>query len=171
MKPIAENAFTITKSLFYEGMLRVSREGYGKFARKALLVLLGLWLILLVITLATQGGIAQALGYLVVLALAGLWICVAMPRSNAKRAFAQLQTQCDGDMHRVTRFYEDHMEIVTESAVTTIKYAQVTQMLTSKHLLVLTCADKRGILLALDGFSAGNVTIVQTLIEKAKSEE
>ena len=37
MEKIAENQFTITKPLFMEGMLRISQDGYGKSAQKAML--------------------------------------------------------------------------------------------------------------------------------------
>lgn len=171
MEPIAQNSFTITKALFFEGMLRVSREGYGKFAKKALLALILLWIALLIITLASGGDILHAFGYLAILALIGIWICVVMPRSNAKRAFAKLQAQSDGHLQRTTCFFDDYLQITAENAVTTISYSQVTQILTSKHLLILTCADKRGILLLLSGFSTGDAQAVRSQIEHAQREE
>lgn len=170
MEPLAINSFTITKSLFYEGMLRVSRESYGKFARKALLVLAGLWLVLLVITLVADGNIFQTLGYLAVMAFAGIWICVIMPRNNAKRAFAKLTAQ-SGVLERTTCFYEDHLQITAENSITTIEYLQVSQILTSKRLLILTCEDKRGILLLLNGFSVGDAQTIRSLIEQNKRKE
>ena len=168
MQPIAENSFTITKALFYEGMLRVSRENYGKFAKKALLVLAGLWVILLIITLSTGGAFPQALGYLVILAFAGIWICVVMPRSNAKRAFRKLLAQSDGDLHRRTHFYEDHLVIGEDTA---IDYSQVTQILTSRHLLILICEDRRGILLLMEGFTVGNAMLVRSQIEEVRGRK
>lgn len=170
MQPIAINSFTITKSLFYEGMLRVSRESYGKFARKALLVLAGLWIVLLFITLIADGNIFPALGYLAVMVFAGIWICVIMPRNNAKRAFAKLAAQ-SGDLERTTCFYEDHLQITAESSITTIEYLQVSQILISKRLLILTCEDKRGVLLLLSGFSVGDAQTVRSQIEHNKRKE
>lgn len=171
MEPIAINSFTITKSLFYEGTLRVSRESYGKFARKALLVLAGLWLILLGITLVSGGDVSQTFVYLAVVAFVALLIGFIMPRSIAKRAFAKMMAQCDGDLHRTVSFYEDHLQVTAENGVTTINYCQVTQILTSRHLLILICRDKRGILLLLDGFSVGNAQTARSLIEQNERKE
>ena len=116
MEPIAQNSFTITKALFFEGMLRVSREGYGKFAKKVLLALAMLWIVLLIITLASGGDVLHTFGYLAILALIGVWICLVMPRSNAKRAFAKLQAQSDGHLQRTTCFFDDYLQITAENA-------------------------------------------------------
>lgn len=171
MEPIAQNSFAITKALFFEGMRRVSREGYGKFAIKALLALAMLWIVLLIITLASGGDVLHTFGYLAILALIGVWICLVMPHSNAKRAFAKLQAQSNGHLQRTTCFFDDYLQITAENTVTTISYSQVTRILTSKHLLILTCEDKRGILLLLNGFSVGDARIVRLLIEEAKRKE
>lgn len=171
MKPIAINSFTITKSLVYEGTLRVSRESYGKFVGKVLLVLAGLWVVLLGITLASGGDVSQTLVYLAIVAFVALWIGFIMPRSTAKRAYAKLVAQSDGDLHRTVSFYEDYLQITAENSVSAIDYCQVTQVLTSRRLLILTCQDKRGILILLKGFSLGDAQIVRLLIEEAKRKE
>lgn len=171
MEVIAENNIVMTKKLFYEGMLRVSKEGYGKFAKKAMLVLGALWAVLAAVTLVSGGGWLQTLGYLGILVLIGAWLCILMPRSNARRAYRTLCSKCGEQMERTIRFYAEHMQIHSAETVTTIPYTDVVSVLFSRHLLVLTCADKRGVMLALDGFSVGNPSDVQQLIKIAKSED
>lgn len=171
MEVLAENRFTITKSLFFEGMLRISRDGYGKFAKKSMAVLSVLWLALFIFALISGGDVAHALLFLVILALIGWWLCVLMPRSNARRAYRTLEQKSGGQMERVTRFYSDRLEIGDGKAATVIPYSAVLEMKTSRRLLVLTCRDKVGILLALDGFTNGNEETIRALIESAKDKE
>ena len=44
MALLAENQFTITKKLFYEGSILIFHDSYRKFAKKVTFVLLGIWL-------------------------------------------------------------------------------------------------------------------------------
>ena len=91
-----------------------------------------------------------------------------IPRSNAKRAFRKLLAQSDGDLHRRTHFYEDHLVIGEDTA---IDYSQVTQILTSRHLLILICEDRRGILLLMEGFTVGNAMLVRSQIEEVRGRK
>ena len=100
MEILAENQFTITKSLYMEGILRLSRDGYGKAARRAMLVILGLWLVFFLYTIAAQGDILHSLGFLVIIGMAGLWLCVGMPRSNAKRLWTVLEGKYGSSLQR-----------------------------------------------------------------------
>ena len=43
MEILAENRFYMTKPLFFEGMARISKDTYGKWAKKFTLVLLLVW--------------------------------------------------------------------------------------------------------------------------------
>ena len=165
MELLAENRFTITKSLFYEGMLRVSRESIGPFAKKVLLVLAVLWAVLAAVTLMGSGSPVYALVELIIVVLIGIWLCVYIPRNKARRAWAALESRCGDDMERVTRFYSGYLEIDSGGEETTVFYEDVRQILLSEHLLVLTCADKVGVLIARDGFTAGDAAAVQALIQ------
>ena len=160
--PFAVNRFTITKSLFVEGMLRVSAERYGKFAKKAAVFLGGLWAVLLIVTLVLRSSLLFVLGEFVIIGLIILWLCVYMPRQRAGRAFKALQDRCGGDMERETRFYEDRLEI--EGIEKTIAYSEIAEVLTSKRLLVLVCEDKTGVLLSLEGFVVGDETTVREIV-------
>ena len=161
--PLAVNRFTITKSLFVEGMLRVSAERYGKFAKKAAVFLGGLWVVLLIVTLVLRSSLLFVLGEFVIIGLIILWLCVYMPRHRAGRAFKALQDRCGGDMERETRFYEDRLEIETSEIEKTIEYSQITEILTSKRLMVLVCEDKTGVLLSLEGFIVGDEMTVREI--------
>ena len=170
MEPLAENRFTITKPLFYEGMLRVSKESLGPFAKKILLVLAILWVILAAVTLFFSGSPIYALVELVVIVLIGVWLCVYAPRNRARRAWAALESRCGADLERVTRFYPTYLEIDSGGEETTVFYKDVRQVLLSKHLLVLTCADRVGVLIARDGFITGDMAAAQALIEQEMGE-
>jgi len=167
----AENKFTITKSLFMEGMLRISRDSYGKAAAKAMLLVLGLWGAFFLYALAVGGDVAHALLLLVIIGMAGLWRCVGIPRSNANREWKVLEGKYGSNLHRTTSFYPDHLEIQGEGLEKHISYDQIIQILQSRRLLILVCEDKTGVLLALDGFTDGNVQQVKALIEGAKDKE
>lgn len=167
MEKIAENQFTITKPLFMEGMLRISKDGYGKSARKAMLLVLGLWTAFFIYTLAVKGDLVICLGFLILLCVAGLWLCVGMPRSNAKRLWKSLEGKYGCNLQRTTSFYPDYFEILGDGVERQITYEEVLQIKQSRRLLILVCEDKTGVLLALDGFHRGNVNDVKALCSGA----
>lgn len=164
MNPQAENRLTITKPLFYEGMLRLSRDTYGKFASRAMLVFFAIWAALLLFTLLTGGNLNNVLFSLGVVVLIGIWICVWTPRSNAKKAWKALQNQYGDSAKRVTRFYNDHLEISGDCAEKSIPYSDIREIKQSQNLLLLVCADKVGIMLAKDGFTRGDEQTIYALI-------
>ena len=166
MELLAENRFTITKSLFYEGMLRVSRESLGPFVKKVLLILAILWAVMAAVTLFQSGSLIYALVELIVVVLIGVWLCVYVPRNKARRAWSALESRCGTDLERVTRFYPGYLEIDSGGEETTVFYEDVRQILLSKNLLVLTCANNMGVLIAQDGFITGNTAVAQGLIER-----
>lgn len=171
MEKLAENQFTITKSLYMEGMLRISRDGYGKTARRTMLVILGLWVAFFLYALAVKGDLLQTLGVLLIILAAGLWICVGMPRSNARRMWKALEAKYGCDLHRTTCFYSDHLEIRGDGLEKHISYEEIEQILISRRLLILICGDKTGVLAALNGFTKGNANEAKALIDSAKDKE
>lgn len=171
MERQAENQFTITKSLFMEGMLRISRDSYGKAAVKAMLLVLGLWGAFFLYTLAVAGDAAHALLFLVIIGVAGLWLCVGIPRSNANRAWKVLEGKYGSRLHRITSFYPEHLEIQGDGLEKHIPYDQIKQLLHSRRLLILICEDKTGVLLKLDGFTEGTASDVIALLRSAQNKE
>ena len=164
-EPFAKNRFTITKSLFYEGMLRVFRENLGPFVKKVLLVLAILWAILAAVTLLQSGSPSYALAELAVIVLIGVWLCVFIPRNRARRAWAALEGRCGDNLERNTRFYSSYLEIGSDEDENIVFYKDVRQILLSKNLLILICADKVGVLVARDGFITGDMASARALIE------
>ncbi len=169
MKLHAENRFTVTKELFMEGMLRVSRDSYGKYAAKYMLIFVAVWVALLIFTLTTGGSMGNVLFCLGVVVLIGLWICVWTPRNHAKKAWKAQQAKYGDTMKRITQFYDDHLEIRGDCPEKTVGYDEVKEIKESKNLILLICYDKMGILLSQNGFTEGDVSIVRELIEKAKA--
>jgi hypothetical protein len=165
----AENRFSITKELFFEGMLRVSRNSYGKYSLKAAGLFFCIWLVLLIITLLTGGSMGTVIFSLGVVLLVSFWICIWTPRSYAKKAWKKQQNTYGEAMKRITRFYDDHLEIRGDCPEKTVTYDNIKEIKESKNLILLVCYDKMGILLSQTGFTQGNVDIVRELIEKARA--
>ena len=88
---LAENRFILTKTLFYEGMRRVSAASYGKTVKKLLIGVALLWLALSVWTVRRSGSVSYALMELAVLAAVSLWLAVLLPRGRARRAWKRPQ--------------------------------------------------------------------------------
>lgn len=171
MEFLAENRFVLKKSLFMEGMLRISREGYGKAAAKGMVVVLALWTAFFAYTLAAHGSLPLCLGFLLVLGAAGLWLCVGIPRSKARKAWKTLERTYGPNPSRTTRFYPEHMVILGEGLERQISYDHVVRILSSRRLLILVCGDHTGVLLALKGFTKEDETYVAALIRSQQDKE
>ena len=167
MEILAENRFVITKSLFYEGMLRTSKESYGKSARKAILLFLALWLVLAAVSLLLRLSLAYVALEAFILGFVSLWLYFIVPRDKARRRFKILTNRYGTDLERVTRFFENRLEIDGSGVQTVIFYTQIKQVLRSKRLLILVSEENAGVLLALDGFVSGDDAVVCRLIGKS----
>lgn len=171
MEAFAENRFTITKSLFYEGMRRVSKDRYGKAAKLAVAALAVAWLVLAGTAVIQGGSPVHVAVELAVVVLAALWICKFVPWNKARRAYKQLESKSGGDLDRVTRFYGDHLEVDAWGTKTTVLYSEVDEILYAKHLMLLVTKKGVGILLKLDGFIQGSPAEVETHIKTVEVEE
>ena len=166
MELLAENRFTITQELFYEGMLRVIKESYGPFAKKIMLVLAAAWAVLAAVTLLGSRSLSYAVVELVVVVFIGVWLSVFVPRNKARRAWAALEARGSADSERITRFYPGYLEADNGMEEITVFYEDIRQILKSEHLLVLLSVEKVGVLVARDGFVSGDTAAVQKLIEE-----
>lgn len=167
MKPIAENRFSITKQLFYEGMLRISKDSYGKAAIKYSFIFVAIWVAMAAFLLFTGGTIGQALVYLLLVGVIILWLNVFAPRSHAKKGWNALVSRYGSAMERRVRFYKDHLEVDGDCAAKTVTYQEILEIKESKHLYVLICVDKVGVMVAKDGFAYGDFDEIQSLIREA----
>ena len=168
---LAENRFSLSWQLFFEGMRSVTADSYGSSVRKLLIGLAVLWLALSVWTLSRGAGLAYVLLELAVLAVLTLWLELLLPRSRARRAWRKLEEQGRADAERTTLFFADHLEVQAAGAVKSVSYADLRKTLRSRNLLVLVAGDKTGILIKKDAFALGTEETVLRLIEEAKKEE
>lgn len=171
MKILAENRFALTKPLFMEGMLRISRDSYGKSAKKAVLLFLVVWVVVAIGLMYTEGTIFQALIYLLVMMGFGLWLNVVPPRKHAKKSWEALVNRSGEDPERITRFYEDHLEADAGGSIKSVPYEDILQIRQSKRLLLLTCEDKVTIMVAKEGFTSGSAEEITALIRGAVDRE
>ena len=153
MDHLAENRLTITKSLFTEGMLRISRDSYGAGARKTALALIAIWVAVAAYTVWSGGGLIHTVAYLIPFGLIILWSNVLLPRNQVKRMWKSQEMTHGPGAERLTRFYEDRLVITGTGVNKEIPYDQILSVKYSRHLVILLCENKMGILLARDGFS------------------
>ena len=167
MDHLAENRFTLTKGLFLEGMLRISRDGYGKAARKYSLVFLALWAAMAAFICLTGGTFSQTLIYLAIVGVILLWLNVLSPRSHAKKSWEALVKRHGEHMERRVRFFRDHLEVDGDCTEKYVDYPEILEIKESRHLYILICADKAGILIAKEGFTRGDAANILALIQGA----
>lgn len=156
MKPIAENRYTLTRPLFYEGMGYVVRLSYGKTANRGLMALLIALAALAVATLLLK--LSPGLIFIeAFFAFAvAVWIKVYFPRSKARSAWKQLTKKYGDQMERTVSFYFDRLTVLTAGQETRVRYSDIDQILTTKNLLILVAADHTGIMVKHDAFITGD---------------
>lgn len=164
MEILAENRYVMTKSLFLEGLNCMSRDSYGKTAKKCTIGLLLLWVVMSGLLLAIGGTVGQALVYLAAIGFICLWLNVLAPRKQANKRWDALLSRCGEDSERSTCFYEDHLEIITDGFQKTIPYSDIVKIMQTKQLYVLVCKDKMGVMVTKDGFVTGSAGEVTALI-------
>ena len=152
MNALGENRTVINKKNFLEGILRISRDRWGKAAGKWMLVLLALWVGLVVFTLKSGGTLIETLGSLVFVGLIGLWLMVYMPRHFAGQSWKAHCRIYGEETERVTRFYPDRLVVTGENLEKEVPYREILQVKASRNLLVLLCEDKSAVLLEKEGF-------------------
>lgn len=167
MEIFAENQFSLTKPLFLEGMNRISKDTYGKWAKKFTLIFLLVWAAAAALLLAIGGTLVQGLIYLVPVSAICIWMNLLAPQSRAKKAWAALVSRSGEDPERITRFYEDHLTVEAFGTEKTFAYSDISEIKETKHLLVLMYGEKQGILVSKDGFSVGDFKKVLALVQGA----
>ena len=169
-EPMAENRFLLTKALFTEGMLRVWQDSGARSVKKLMALLGLLWLALAAVTLWQGGGPAMPLTELLVLVLVILWMAIFLPRSKTRRAYRDLEARGAADTERITRFYEDHLEVETPGTQTSLAYDHISRILPGKNLLILVSVDKTGILIKRDSYLFGSEEEILRRIREVKEE-
>lgn len=166
MKLIAENKFTVTEELFREGMKRLIGLDYGPALKKILIFLVAVWAAVGAYILWRGGHLIPVLIETVALALVVLYLSVLLPRSRIKKGWKAMRERSDGEMERVTRFYEDRMEVLTTVDPLIVNYEDVTRTLETEHLMIIQNTGKLGVMIALDSFTLGTKEDVLRLIQE-----
>ena len=171
MEQLAQNRTVITRRLFREGMLRISRDSYGKAARKSMLVFGALWLGLLAYTLVCGGSLGQTMSYLILIGLIGLFLCVYLPRYNAGRRWKAHEAKYGSAAERLTCFYREHLTVTREGIESSFFYREIIEIKESGRLLILICQDHTALLLDKRGFSGPSAEEIKALIRSANHKE
>lgn len=167
MQTVAENRFTVTKELFQEGMKGIIKLEYTPTVKKLVVVLAAAWLALTAFTLWRGGHVVTLIIELVAMSAACLYVAVLIPRSRIKKGWKALLERSGDSMERVTRFYEDRMEVESgASEPLIINYEDVTRTFETAHLLILQNTEKLGVMAALDGFTKGGRDDVLALVRE-----
>lgn len=167
---LAQNCTVIDQKRFCEGILRISRDTYGRSARKGVLILVGMWLALLVYTLFRGGSTGQTLSYLILIGIMSLWLCVYLPRYSARRAWKAQAAKYGESIQRVTYFYPEHLVITGEGLEKQVLYRDIAQIRKSRNLLILICQDKTAVLLAKNGFSGLTEPEITALLGQTRAQ-
>lgn len=167
-EPIAVNSYTLTKDLFHEGMKCVSKENYGKFAKKVVLVVLAAWLVMAVLTVVLGQGYSLLLGESVVTAFVIVWVTVYLPWDKRRRGWKRMEEQYGADMERTTEFYADSFTVHAAGREITVPYAEVEEQLEGERLRVLLTENGTGIMLKKDSFTSGSWDEVLLLLKNIK---
>jgi len=72
-------------------------------------------------------------------------------------------------MKRITKFYDDHLEITGDCPEKTVRYDDIKEIKLTGNLMMLVCYDKMGIMLSRAGFTSGDEDTVRSLIESFQS--
>lgn len=171
MDAITKNELTITKPFFHEAYIATSGRKYRRTALKTTLILLGLWLTFFLImsyVMYNPTYLPYALTELAMIGFIGLWTAFILPHNKCRQDYQKL-SNLSSIVTRTTIFYENHLEVITETgAITTILYIQVIRIQETKNLIILHCTDGIGVLLSKNGFIDGDINTIMTLINKQK---
>ena len=168
---LAENRFTLTRELFYEGMRQVIWANSG-LSRMLLVAALGiLWVVLLICSLALGDGLPIAGLELLVVVIAAVWALVWVPRRKARRAYQALEAKGAVETERITRFFEDGFEVDVSGQRTRISYDDLKNILNTKNLLIFLTKEGTGVMVKRDSFLTGSESDVLRRIDDRGTEE
>ncbi len=162
---VAENRFTLTKELFYEGAKRVSKENYAPFAKKAMLWIAAAWAVMAFVTLLLRQSPLYIAFEAVVLGLVCLWLAVYMPWHKRRRAYNKLTEQYGEDMERTAVFYENALRVNVSGRELEFEYGSIVKILSSERMLILLTSGSKAIMAAKNGFTVGSESDIYKAIE------
>lgn len=161
----AENDYTITEELFRESMALVVREDYMPSAKKLVIAMAVIWVLLAAITWRLGGRIIFILTELFVIGVGCLWVGVIAPKRRVSHTWDSIRNRGD-TQRRHTCFYEDRMEVEPGGLI--VNYEDVEKTLESEHMFIIETNEKIGIMICKDAFIRGDWPTVQALLEEWK---
>lgn len=167
MEPIAVNHITITEELFKESFSVV----FDRKKQKTLflfgigLIVCGVLFMLiqhLFNKIVILGGPVLVMGVFVL-----GWVFM-LPRFECKKKYKVLCQKNGGvPVYRRIEFYEFGLTVYTEDNFSMeIDYAQVREWRETKHLVLLICEDRSGILLDKSGLQSGMLEHIKELVKQ-----
>lgn len=161
----AENKYTITEELYREGMNRIMENEYMPAAKKLLIALGVIWVILAYVTLRFGGGLLLVIIEFAAAVFAGFWMMAVSPKKRVTSAWAATRRAADG-LDRHAMFYEDRMEVEPGDLI--VNYENVQKTLETEHLLILISDEGVGVMLVRDAYTLGGQETVMALLEEWK---
>ena len=167
METKAVNCFTVTKELFTEGMQELLNDEYKPIAKKAIIAVAVVWLLLAAVTVYLKGRLVFTLIELAVALFVCYWLWVLVPKNRVKRAI-RAQEEIPGGGERRIEFYEDRLEADKGEGETglILNYEDVAKVLETPNLLILISVNHVGVMVSKSGFIKGDEKIVRDLLKE-----
>lgn len=161
---IAENHICISYALFKEGMHAVGNKAYKKTVRKMALILLVLYFAAAVWLWYTSGSLFFLAGESIFLLALLFWLIVMLPRTKCRSKYKSMAKIENTIPERTVKFYQNHLCVITDTGKETcLPYDTMQNWLETRNLYILNFKNNVSVLLAKNGFIAGNFHIVKSL--------
>lgn len=172
MKPIAENHITITQELFDEGMRAIRNKNYKKLILKFIsaFILLNIAVAFYIIysginPIYLAGEIIFFIGIII-------WSIFVLPQTIRRKNYKAMQKDSSEIPTRTVDFFENYLLVTSNTGTeVSISYKDVINWQETKHLWIIRCKNNLSILIKKDGFSIGNINIVQSAVNKELNDE
>lgn len=167
METKAVNCFAVTKELFTEGMRQLLADEYRPIAKKAIIAVAVVWVLLAGVTVYLKGHLVFTLIELAVSLFVCYWLWVLVPKSRIKRAIRAQEGILGGGERRI-EFYEDRLEADKGEGETglILNYEDVVKVLETPNLLILISSSHLGVMVSKSGFIKGDENVVRGLLQE-----
>lgn len=170
MEPLVTNHTNLTRELFQEGTEAVTAARYRAAAKKSMILLLAVWIVMVAFTLWMGMTLDIAILEAALLIFLVFWLFYLVPRRQMKRSFKVMATKNGGNLARTIDFYADHLELHAGSGDSTVYYRDILELRATDHLLILLRSKNSGILVERAGFLQTEEEKVRALIENHQQE-
>lgn len=165
--PIAKNNISISLSLFKEGAKAGESKSYKKSISKVAIFILIVYVALAIYLIVTKGSPFLLIGETVFLGAVLFWLVYMLPNTRRKSKYKAMSQGGLFTPQRTTYFYEENMMVVTDSGKETlIPYADILSWKETRHLIVISCKNKLGVMLDKNGFEIGNFKKIEHFLSR-----